>query len=120
MASAARRAEIVGATSTGAFVLAAAGLLDGHRATTHPDYAERLRGLGADCVAQPWVHDGRYLTAAGVSGAIDMTLQFVARLKGEAAAKDIQLVIEYDPDPPFGGLAHGHTPHTRDQRRRTS
>ena len=49
---AAHYAENVGATSTGAFVLAAAGLLDGHRVMTHAAYGDRLRGLGVECVAR--------------------------------------------------------------------
>ncbi len=60
--------------------------------------------LGADCVQSNWVQDGRFITAAGVSGGIDMALYLVARLKGEQRAKSIQTVMEYDPDPPFGGL----------------
>jgi transcriptional regulator GlxA family with amidase domain len=97
-------AEIVGSVSTGAFVLAAAGLLEGRRATTHPAYAELLRKLGVNYVRSGWVEDGRYITAAGTSGGIDMTLSLVARLKNEQEAKNIQTVIEYDPHPPFGGL----------------
>jgi transcriptional regulator GlxA family with amidase domain len=97
-------AEIVGSVSTGAFILAAAGLLEGRQATTHPAYAELLRKLGVNYVQRGWVEDGRYITAAGTSGGIDMTLSLVARLKNEQESKNIQTVIEYDPHPPFGGL----------------
>jgi transcriptional regulator GlxA family with amidase domain len=97
-------AEVVGSVSTGAFLLAAAGLLEGRRATTHPSYADLLKKLGADCVPRNWVEDGRFFTAAGVSGGIDMALYLVARLKSEQQAKIIQTSMEYDPDPPFGGL----------------
>src|ERR671916_2039787 len=58
-------AEIVGSVSTGAFILAAAGLLEGRQATTHPTYAELLRKLGVNYVQSGWVEDGRYITAAG-------------------------------------------------------
>src|SRR5919112_1784536 len=98
------RAELVGSVSTGAFLLAAAGLLEGRRATTHPSYADLLEKLGADCVPGNWVEDGNFITAAGVSGGIDMALYLVARLKSEQQAKSIQTAMEYDPDPPFGGL----------------
>lgn len=101
---AAHGAEIVGSVSTGAFLLAAAGLLDGRQATTHPAYGEPLQRLGANYVQGGWVEDGRFITAAGVSGGIDMALHLVARLKSEPEAKSIQTVIEYDPDPPFGGI----------------
>jgi transcriptional regulator GlxA family with amidase domain len=97
-------AELVGSVSTGAFPLAAAGLLEGRRATTHPAYADLLEKLGVDCVPSNWVEDGRFFTAAGLSGGIDMALYLVARLKGEQQAKIIQTSMEYDPDPPFGGL----------------
>ena len=97
-------AEIIGSVSTGAFLLAAAGLLEGRRATTHPSYAGLLKKLGANYVPSNWVEDGRFFTAAGVSGGIDMALYLVARLKNEQQAKSIQTAMEYDPDPPFGGL----------------
>jgi transcriptional regulator GlxA family with amidase domain len=101
---AAHGAEIVGSVSTGAFLLAAAGLLEGRQATTHPAYGDLLQRLGANYVQRGWVEDGRFITAAGVSGGIDMALYLVAKLKNEAEAKSVQLVIEYDPQPPFGGI----------------
>src|SRR5919202_5688540 len=55
-------AEIVGSVSTGAFVLAAAGLLEGRQATTHPAYGESLRKLGVNYVQRDWVEDGRFIT----------------------------------------------------------
>ena len=97
-------AEIVGSVSTGAFLLAAAGLLEGRQATTHPTYGELLKKLGVNYVQEDWAEDGRFITAAGVSGGIDMALHLVAKLKNQQEAKSIQTVIEYDPHPPFGGL----------------
>jgi transcriptional regulator GlxA family with amidase domain len=99
-------AEVVASVSTGAFLLAAAGLLEGRRATTHPAYGGLLQKLGVDYVHGDWIEDGRFITAAGASGGIDMALYLVARLKGEREAKSIQTVIEYDPHPPFGGLEY--------------
>jgi transcriptional regulator GlxA family with amidase domain len=99
-------AEVVASVSTGAFLLAAAGLLEGRRATTHPSYGGLLEKLGVDYVHGDWIEDGRFITAAGASGGIDMALYLVARLKGEREAKSIQTVIEYDPHPPFGGLEY--------------
>ena len=102
--TAAENAEVVSSVSTGAFILAAAGLLDGRQATTHPAYGELLEKLGANYVRRNWVEDGRFITAAGVSGGIDMALYLLARLKNKPIAKRIHTVIEYDPDPPFGGI----------------
>jgi transcriptional regulator GlxA family with amidase domain len=86
---------------TGALVLAAAGILDGKRATTHWAYMDRLGELGAEPVAERVVEDGKIVSAAGVSAGIDMALTLAARLAGEDVAKAIQLGIEYDPQPPF-------------------
>jgi transcriptional regulator GlxA family with amidase domain len=100
-------AELVSSVSTGAFVLAAAGLLEGRQATTHSAYSELLERLGVNYVEDYSVEDGKFLTMAGVSGGIDTTLQLVGKLTSEGMAKRTQLVIEYDPQPPFGGVDWG-------------
>jgi transcriptional regulator GlxA family with amidase domain len=86
---------------TGSLILAAAGLLDGRRATSHWLAMDELRQLGAETVSERVVFDGKLVTAAGVSAGIDMALTFVARLAGDMVAQAIQLGIEYDPQPPF-------------------
>jgi putative intracellular protease/amidase len=86
---------------TGSLALAAAGLLDGRRATTHWAFFEELAELGAEPVPERVVFDGKIVTAAGVSSGIDMALQLAAEIGGEDLAKGIQLGIEYDPQPPF-------------------
>jgi transcriptional regulator GlxA family with amidase domain len=86
---------------TGALVLAAAGLLEGKRATSHWAYREELRPFGAEPVAERVVVDGKIVTAAGVSAGIDMALHLTALEYGEDLARGIQLGIEYDPEPPF-------------------
>jgi transcriptional regulator GlxA family with amidase domain len=97
-------AELVSSVSTGAFVLAAAGLIEGRKTTTHPAYAELLKKLGVNYVQSYSVEDGKFLTMEGVSGGIDTMLEVVAKLKSEAAAKRAQYIIEYDPEPPLGGV----------------
>jgi transcriptional regulator GlxA family with amidase domain len=101
---AAESAAVVGSVCTGSLVLAAAGLLDGRRATTHWAYERYLVRLGASYDRARWVEDGKFITAAGVSAGIDMALQLTARLQGQALSREVQLRLEYDPQPPFGGI----------------
>lgn len=88
---------------TGALLLAAAGLLDGLTATTHWGSADRLNALGARYVPDRVVEHlpQRIITAAGVSSGIDMALRLVELLVDREAAQAAQLLIEYDPQPPF-------------------
>lgn len=86
---------------TGSLLLAAAGLLEGRRATGHWLFLEPLREHGAEPVGGRYVEDGKVITAAGVSAGIDMALYLVGREAGPEVAQAIQLGIEYDPDPPF-------------------
>lgn len=94
---------------TGSLLLAAAGLLDGLTATTHWGAADGLEDLGARYVEQRVVEHlpERIVTAAGVSSGIDMALRLVELLVDRETAQAAQLMIEYDPQPPFdcGSLA---------------
>ncbi|MFI9271192.1 DJ-1/PfpI family protein [Kitasatospora sp. NPDC052896] len=101
---AAAGASVVGSVCTGSLLLAAAGLLEGCRATTHWLFRDLLVPFGVTPVAERWVEDGRYLTAAGVAAGIDMALHLVGRVAGADVARWVQLMIEYDPQPPFGGI----------------
>jgi len=96
---------------TGAIVLAAAGLLSDRRATTHWLALDWLAELGAVAVEERVVRDGKYVTAAGVSAGIDMGLTLAAEIAGDDTAKAIQLLLEYDPQPPFdsGSVAKAAT-----------
>lgn len=101
---AAETADVVASVCTGALILAAAGLLDGRKATTHWAYAGLLEKFGATYVQERWVDEGKVITAAGVSAGIDLAIHLVARLAGEPLAKFVQLGIEYDPQPPLGPM----------------
>lgn len=94
---------------TGSLLLAAAGLLEGLTATTHWGAADLLNNLGARYVPERVVEHlpQRIITAAGVSSGIDMALRLVELLVDRQAAQAAQLLIEYDPQPPFdsGALA---------------
>ncbi|MEU7026141.1 DJ-1/PfpI family protein [Streptomyces sp. NPDC046275] len=86
---------------TGSLLLGAAGLLAGRRATTHWLAYEELRALGAEPTGERVVFDGKYVTAAGVSSGIDMALHLLGRIAGDEAAQTVQLLTEYDPQPPY-------------------
>lgn len=94
---------------TGSLVLGGAGLLAGLTATTHWACYPELEATGATPTAQRVVEhlDQRIITAAGVSSGIDMALRLVELLVDRTAAQAAQLMIEYDPQPPFdnGALA---------------
>jgi putative intracellular protease/amidase len=86
---------------TGSLLLGAAGLLQNRRATSHWAALEQLAGLGAIPTGDRVVFDGKYVTAAGVSAGLDMALTLTGRLAGDTFAQTIQLMIEYDPQPPY-------------------
>lgn len=88
---------------TGALLLGGAGLLDGLTATTHWAAIDELNKSGARYVPERVVEHlpQRIITAAGVSSGIDMALRLVELLVDREAAQAIQLLIEYDPQPPF-------------------
>lgn len=95
----------------GSLILAAAGVLDGLEATSHWAAAPFLGLFGAKFSTQRVVRQGKVITAAGVSAGIDMALSLVAEMKGREAAEAIQLLIEYDPQPPFdAGSPHKAPP----------
>ena len=92
----------------GSLMLGAAGLLDGLRATGHWATKDMLEGFGATYVPdERYVRQGKIVTAAGVSAGIDMGLYLVGEIAGAREARVIQLMTEYDPEPPFdaGSLA---------------
>lgn len=87
---------------TGSLILGAAGLLEGHPATTHWTAQKALGPLGA--IPQPderIVRSGKIATAAGVSAGIDFALWLAGEIHGRKVAESIQLMIEYDPRPPY-------------------
>jgi cyclohexyl-isocyanide hydratase len=94
-------AKYVTSVCMGAFLLGAAGLLKGRRATTHWAYVDLLPLIGASHEKARIVRDGRVFTSGGVTSGIDFALTIVAELAGPEVAQAIQLAIEYDPSPPF-------------------
>jgi putative intracellular protease/amidase len=86
---------------TGSLLLGAAGVLEGLDATTHWLELETLAEMGATPTEQRVVEQGKVITSAGVSSGIDMALVLTAKIAGDEFAQAIQLLIEYDPQPPF-------------------
>jgi transcriptional regulator GlxA family with amidase domain len=102
--SAGKGADLVSSVGTGSLILAAAGLLEGRQATTHWAYRRILENLGATYVEKRWVEDGKFITSGGTSGGVDMGLHLVGKHKNERSARQVQLWVEYDPQPPFGAI----------------
>jgi cyclohexyl-isocyanide hydratase len=116
-----QRAKYVTSVCTGSLLLGAAGLLRGYRATSHWTVCELLPLFGAEPLAQRVVEDRNRITAGGVTAGIDFGLQVAARLRSEPYAKMLQLVLEYDPQPPFhagspAGAGEELTGHVRERR----
>ena len=97
----AQAAEYVTSVCTGSLVLAAAGLLQGYRAACHWMSRELLAELGVETSSDRYVIDRNRVTGGGVTAGIDFGLKLAALLRGEDEAKRIQLLIEYNPAPPF-------------------
>lgn len=92
---------------SGSIMLAAAGLLEGKRATSHWAALSALKALGVKPVSDERIvaasgdPGNKIVTCAGVSAGIDLGLWLAGQIGGEARAKVIQLSMEYDPQPPF-------------------
>ena len=94
-------ARCVFSVCTGALICGAAGLLKGKRATTHWSAFHLLPLFGAAPVNERVVIDGKLVSAAGVTAGIDGALRVAALLRGDDAARAIQLYLQYAPEPPF-------------------
>ena len=97
----AHNASYVFSVCTGALLCGAAGLLRGVRATTHWSSLHLLVYFGAIPVNSRVVIDGTHISAAGVTAGLDGALRVASLLRNERVAQQIQLSIEYSPEPPF-------------------
>jgi transcriptional regulator GlxA family with amidase domain len=106
VSSQAEQCRAVLSVCTGSFILHAAGLLSGKKATTHWGSLERLRALGdVTVVEERYVQDGRIWSSAGVSAGTDLMLAFIASAAGEEAAGKVQFTSEYYPsEVRYGGF----------------
>ena len=94
-------AKYLTSVCTGAFVLGAAGLLRGKRATTHWAYHGLLAKVGAIPTQGRVVRDGNLITGGGVTAGIDFGFTLAAELSTPLEARRIQRALEYDPQPPW-------------------
>jgi len=86
---------------SGSIILGAAGLLESKKATSHWAAIHLLQDYGSITTNERYVQEGKIVTAQGVSAGIDMSLFLADQIVGEKMAKAYQLLIEYDPKPPF-------------------
>lgn len=96
-----KTAKYITSVCTGSLILAAAGLLQGYRAACHWAFRDQLAMLGVEVGTQRVVVDRNRITGGGVTAGIDFGLVVVGQLCGEETAKMIQLLLEYNPAPPF-------------------
>ena len=101
LAAVGQKAQWITSVCTGSFLLGAAGLLQGYRATSHWTLVDELTWFGALPVHERVVRDRNRVTGAGVTSGIDFGLVLLALLAGEETASTKQLLLEYDPAPPF-------------------
>jgi transcriptional regulator GlxA family with amidase domain len=99
--SAGAHSDYITSVCGGSIMLAAAGLMTGYKATTHWAVHGILGELGAVPVKARVVIDRNRMSGGGVTAGIDFGLTVLAALRGEDVAKAVQLMMEYDPAPPF-------------------
>lgn len=102
------RARFVTSVCTGSLLLGSAGLLKGYEATSHWYVRDLLPLMGATLRKERVVADRNRITAGGVTAGLDFALTIAAKLADEEAAKRIQLVLEYDPKPPYDAGSPEH------------
>ncbi len=96
-----KTAKYITSVCTGSLILAAAGLLQGYRAACHWAFRDQLAMLGVEVGTERVVVDRNRITGGGVTAGIDFGLVLAGLLFGETTAKTIQLMLEYNPAPPF-------------------
>lgn len=96
-----KTARYITSVCTGSLILAAAGLLQGYRAACHWAFREQLAMLGVEVGTERVVVDRNRITGGGVTAGIDFGLVLAGMLCGQETAEMIQLLMEYNPAPPF-------------------
>jgi transcriptional regulator GlxA family with amidase domain len=108
-------AKYVTSVCTGSIILAASGVLNGKRSACHWAFLNDLKKYGAIPDPSRIVKDGRFMSGGGVTAGIDFGLAIAAELRGAKAAQEAQLLVQYDPQPPFhAGNPSDAPPNVRD------
>jgi transcriptional regulator GlxA family with amidase domain len=94
-------AQYVTSVCTGSIILAASGVLKGKRSACHWAALNILKQYGAIPDPGRIVKDGRFMSGGGVTAGIDFGLAMAAEIRGAQAAQEVQLLVQYDPQPPF-------------------
>lgn len=105
-----KSSKYISSVCTGSFILGAAGLLNGYRATSYWSMIDNLREFGAIPVRGRVVVDRNRITGGGVTAGMDFGLRIVAKLRSSEYAQTIQLYLEYDPAPPFNSGSPNKAP----------
>ncbi len=95
LADAAREARVMAGVCTGTMLLANAGVVGTHRATTHHTALEELGAIGAQVVNERVVDDGEVITSGGVTAGIDLGLWVVERFADRELADGLARRMEY-------------------------
>jgi transcriptional regulator GlxA family with amidase domain len=108
-------ARYVTSVCTGSIILAASGVLKGRRSASHWATLNVLKEYGAIPDPGRIVKDGRFMSGGGITAGIDFGLALAAQIQGAQAAQQVQLIIQYDPQPPFhAGNPSDAPPEVRD------
>lgn len=105
-----KSSKYITSVCTGSFILGAAGLLNGYRATSYWSMIDTLREFGVIPVRGRVVVDRNRITGGGVTAGMDFGLSIVAKLRSPEYAQAIQLYLEYDPAPPFNSGSPNKAP----------
>jgi transcriptional regulator GlxA family with amidase domain len=97
----ASKAKIIASVSSGSIILASAGMLEGKKATSHWYSTRFLAEYNVEISKERLVEDGKFITAAGTTAAIDLSIFIIEKLVGAEMAKAITLMIEYSPEPKY-------------------
>jgi len=107
-----KNAQYVTSVCEGALIAANAGLLDGCEVTTHWAFIECLRNYPKVKIAKGYpryVRSGNRVTGGGISSGLDEALFLVELIAGRKEAEDVQVMMQYFPDPPVSGSIPGST-----------